>query len=189
MTQNTKFWLYNLVTGALPTRFQRVRVKFLKWCGVDCASSVSLSSGTKFYGEGKFVLDENVVTRGDVRLESGDPNGGIVLASYSEVNHGSYLAANGESWVRVGKFVRVAHFVSLKTSHHKIDVEGDCIAGDSMFDDICIGDGSWLCTGCIVLPGVRVGRRNVIAAGAVVTKDTEDGVLMAGVPATIKKAY
>lgn len=155
----------------------------------ECASSVSLSSGTKFYGEGKFVLDENVVTRGDVRLESGDSGGGIVLASYSEVKHGSYLAANGESWVRVGKFVHVAHFVSLKTSHHKIDVNGDCVAGDTIYNDISIGDGSWLCAGCTVIPGVTVGKKNVVAAGAVVTRNTDDGVLVAGVPALVKKRY
>lgn len=189
MTQNNKLWFYNLVSGMIPGRYRSWRTRLLRWCGVECADTVLLSGGARFYGEGRFVLGTGVIVRGDVRFESNMSSGGIVLSANSEVNHGSYLAANDGSWVRVGQYVRVAHFVSLKTSHHKIDEDGDCIAGDSMFDDICIGDGSWLCTGCIVLPGVRVGRRNVIAAGAVVTKDTEDGVLMAGVPATIKKSY
>ena len=36
---------------------------------------------------------------------------------------------------------------------------------------------------------VAVGKKNVIAAGAVVTKDTPDYALMAGVPAMQKKTY
>lgn len=57
------------------------------------------------------------------------------------------------------------------------------------YNDIVIGEGTWMCAGCIVIPGVKVGRKNVLAAGAVVTKSTEDGVLMAGVPAVVKKRY
>ena len=37
--------------------------------------------------------------------------------------------------------------------------------------------------GAVVAPGVRVGRRAVVAAGAVVIDDVEPGVVVAGVPA------
>ena len=83
----------------------------------------------------------------------------------------------------------IAHNVSLKCSTHRIDISGRSIAGKQEFKNIVIGAGSWLCVGCVILPGVTVGKRNVVAAGAVVTHDTPDNVLMAGVPAILKKNY
>ena len=49
---------------------------------------------------------------------------------------------------------------------------------------VTIGAGSWVGMRAMVLPGVRIGRRVVVAAGAVVTGDVEDDLLVAGVPAT-----
>ena len=99
------------------------------------------------------------------------------------------MAANRNSVLRIGDNVKIAHMVSLKTTSHRIDPKGECIGGDCEFHDITIGDGSWLCAGAIVIPGVNVGRKNVIAAGAVVIRNTPEGVLMAGNPAEIKKVY
>jgi acetyltransferase-like isoleucine patch superfamily enzyme len=48
---------------------------------------------------------------------------------------------------------------------------------------VVIEDGAWICIGAILLPGVRVGRNAVVAAGAVVTRDVLPGTLVAGVPA------
>lgn len=52
---------------------------------------------------------------------------------------------------------------------------------------VSIGDDVWIGGGAIVLPGVSVGSRVVIAAGAVVTKDVDDDVMVAGVPARVVK--
>jgi coenzyme F420 hydrogenase subunit beta len=48
---------------------------------------------------------------------------------------------------------------------------------------IIIGAHSWLGAGVSVTAGVKIGKFNVIGAGAVVTKDTDDYSVMAGVPA------
>ncbi|MES2770827.1 MAG: acyltransferase [Pseudomonadota bacterium] len=45
--------------------------------------------------------------------------------------------------------------------------------------------GCWLGAQTVVLPGVRVGRNAVVAAGSVVTKDVPAGVVVAGVPARL----
>ena len=50
-------------------------------------------------------------------------------------------------------------------------------------DSVVIGEGSWLASGVTVTPGVRIGKCNLVCAGAVVTKSTEDYSIMAGVPA------
>ena len=48
-----------------------------------------------------------------------------------------------------------------------------------------IGDGTWLGARAMVLPGVTIGRRVLVAAGAVVTRDVPDDVMVAGNPARV----
>lgn len=99
------------------------------------------------------------------------------------------MAASHGSWIRIGDYTRVAHFVSVKTSTHKIDPQGLCIGGKCFVKDIVIGSGCWLCAGAIILPGVVLGDKCVVAAGAVVTRNINNYELAAGVPATIRKKY
>ena len=53
--------------------------------------------------------------------------------------------------------------------------------------DVKIGDDCWIGAGSIILPGVRIGNGSVVAAGAVVNRDVPDHVMVAGVPAVVKK--
>lgn len=59
----------------------------------------------------------------------------------------------------------------------KLDSVGPIVIGDHVF----IGHGA------IVLPGVRIGSRVIVAAGAVVARDIPDNSLVAGVPARVVK--
>lgn len=47
--------------------------------------------------------------------------------------------------------------------------------------------GCYLGAGCLILPGVTVGERAVVGAGAVVTRDVPPGKVVVGVPARIVK--
>lgn len=53
--------------------------------------------------------------------------------------------------------------------------------------EIYIGDNVWVGAGAVILPGCKIGNNSVIAAGAVVCNDVPDNVMVAGVPAKIKK--
>lgn len=48
-----------------------------------------------------------------------------------------------------------------------------------------IGSGSWLGANVVILPGTRLGRNTVVAAGAVVRGEFPDHVVLGGVPARI----
>ena len=55
------------------------------------------------------------------------------------------------------------------------------------FGQVTIKENAWICIGAIICPGVTIGRNAVIAAGAVVTKDVPDNVVVGGNPARIIK--
>lgn len=52
---------------------------------------------------------------------------------------------------------------------------------------IKIEQGAWITVGAIILPGVKIGKNSIVAAGAVVTKDVPPYTLAGGVPAKIIK--
>ncbi len=58
-------------------------------------------------------------------------------------------------------------------------------AGDGTVAPVLLRRGCYLGAGCMILPGVTVGERAVVAAGAVVTHDVPPGTLVAGVPARV----
>lgn len=51
--------------------------------------------------------------------------------------------------------------------------------------DVYIGDNCYISTGVIILGPVTIGNNVTIGAGAVVTKDIPDNVVVAGIPAKI----
>lgn len=52
-----------------------------------------------------------------------------------------------------------------------------------------IGPGSWLGAGAVVLPGTRLGRNTVVAAGAVVRGVFPDHAVLAGIPAKLVRRW
>lgn len=56
-------------------------------------------------------------------------------------------------------------------------------AGDGTPLPLHIGEGCWIGSGAIILPGVTIGPGCIIGAGAVVTSDCEDNGVYVGVPA------
>ena len=52
---------------------------------------------------------------------------------------------------------------------------------------VTIGNDVWIGGNVTILPGVKIGNNVVVAAGAVVTKDVPDNVVVGGVPARIIK--
>lgn len=54
-----------------------------------------------------------------------------------------------------------------------------------IFKKVLIKKNAWICMGAIICPGVTIGQNSVVAAGAVVTKDVPDNVIVGGNPAKI----
>ena len=72
--------------------------------------------------------------------------------------------------VTIGEDVQIGPSVQLLTALHPLDpIERR--RGTETAKPVTIGDGAWLATGVIVLPGVSIGADTVVGAGSVVTKD------------------
>lgn len=155
---------------------------------LHCGRQVLISDGVSVsVGKDGRLLLGNDVKIGPSVICAG--TGSIVLGDRSECWHRSIIMANGMSSVSIGHDCKIAHMVSLKTTTHEITPAGPCIGGDVVFKDIVIGAGSWLCAGVVVLPGVTIARKTLVAAGAVVTRDTRPCSLVAGVPAKEVRIY
>lgn len=93
--------------------------------------------------------------------------------------HDAYIDARGG--VTMGAEVRLGNQVMILTAGHPF--EGPEPRSKVVVAPVVIGDHVWLGSRVIVLGGVTIGRASVVAAGAVVTRDVPDGVLVAGCPA------
>lgn len=72
-------------------------------------------------------------------------------------------------------------------SHDPSDPDSPIGVGMEPAEPVSIGDGSWLGTGVVLVPGVRIGRRVVVGANSVVTSDLPDNCVAVGSPATVVK--
>lgn len=97
---------------------------------------------------------------------------------------GSRVFFDASGSVVIGNRVKIAAGCILHSATHRIMPSVYRLAiGEVDARATWIGDGCWLGTGTIVLPGVRIGDGCVIAAGAVVASDCDPNGLYAGVPA------
>ena len=91
--------------------------------------------------------------------------------------------------VTIGNYVAIGNGSTIFTHNHvytdrsKAAWKGGIITGP-----VTIKDGCWIGANVTIMPGVTIGKRSVIAAGAIVTKDVPDEVVMGGVPAKYLKS-
>lgn len=90
---------------------------------------------------------------------------------------GCYIQGNGG--VYVGNYVISASNLGIISGNHDVYDHTKHIN-----KEVRIGDYCWLGQGCIILPGVTLGPKTIVGAGAVVTKSFPEGYcVIAGNPA------
>jgi maltose O-acetyltransferase len=90
------------------------------------------------------------------------------------------------SKITIGSNVFFGPYVQLYTATHPLDA-GLRTSGQEFGKEISIGDNVWIGGGAIICPGVTIAKNSVIAAGAVVTKNVGESVLVGGAPAKVIK--
>jgi maltose O-acetyltransferase len=82
----------------------------------------------------------------------------------------------------IGNNVNFGHGVLVTTSSHRIGT-AERRAGLLEPQSVRIGDGAWVSSRAVVLPGVDIGDGAIVGAGAVVTRSVPAHTMVAGVPA------
>ncbi len=92
--------------------------------------------------------------------------------------------------IEIGNDVFTGHFVYITDQNHGYEDLVEPI-GVQMWTNapVTIGEGSWLGHGAVILPGTKLGRHTVVAAGAVVSGEFPDYAVLAGVPARLVRRH
>lgn len=160
-------YLYNLLTIFLPeTRFFALKCWLLKKAGVKIGKNVRICSSVRIIGDGKLSIGDN-----------------------SWIGPQTFISCSFPAEVRLGSNIDIAPKVYIGTGSHEVDMKGLHSAGKGVNSSIVIEDGVWICTGVLLLPGVRVGTKSVIGAGSVVAKNIPKFSLGVGNPCRVVKEY
>lgn len=94
---------------------------------------------------------------------------------------GDHIFLDGRDQLIIGSHVDIASNVAIYNSEHDLNSSDFHAINESVeiHDYVFIGPRA------IILPGVKIGKGAVVAAGAVVTKDVSDFEIVGGVPAKV----
>ncbi len=177
--------------GAIGPRHRRARA-FARFG----AGSMIAFPPTVVFGEGRIAIGAGTTIGPLASLSAGMPSqagltGEPVITIGDRCTLGKGIGIVGHERIEIGDDIWTGHYVYITDQNHGYqDIE--LPIGTQMWknDPVSIGDGSWLGHGAVVLPGSRLGRHVVVAAGAVVAGlHAPDFSVVAGVPARVVKRY
>jgi len=178
----------------LPNRMQwRIRQvrKRLRWQSVKAESKArwyfrhASSIGKMPYVVGNPIVTTPKISIGDEFLLwstyrqtclGGEGDGELIMGDRIFINTGAVILAYDRITFEDDVGIASEVFISDSDNHPLADREMNQ-------GPIHIGEGAWVATRAMIMPGVTIGARAVIAAGSVVTKDVPAETLVAGVPA------
>lgn len=110
--------------------------------------------------------------------------GDVIIGDHTRVGlHNTVIGP-----VTIGNHVNLAQGITVTALNHCFDDKEKRIDEQGVkTNQVIIEDDIWIGANAVILPGVRIGRHSVVAAGAIVTKDVPPHSLVAGVPAKIIK--
>ena len=113
----------------------------------------------------------------------------ITLGNHCLIGIRTQLIGAGK--LTIGNDVFVAADVYITTLNHGMDPQNPTTYGlqPLQIQDVTLGDGCWIGTKVVILPGVTIGKRAIVGAGSIVTKSVPDYSIAVGNPAKVIKKY
>ena len=131
-----------------------VRILFYKLDGIKIGKKAHIHMGIQFFDPSNIEIGEGTI-----------------------IGQNAFL--DGRDKLKIGAHVDIASDVLIYNSEHDIN----SVDFKPINAPVVIGDYVFIGPRAIILPGVKIGKGAIIAAGAVVTKDIEEFVIAGGVPA------
>tara|TARA_B100002019_G_C21270035_1_gene601697 strand:- start:3189 stop:3761 length:573 start_codon:yes stop_codon:yes gene_type:complete len=121
----------------------------------------------------------NILTNVEI-LFSGLSRSQIIIGENSVINSFALLDGRHEKII-IGSNVDIGRESAIFTLGHDPNNDEHIVKGAP----VIIEDHVWIAARVLVLPGIKIGKGAVVAAGSVVTKDVESMDIVAGNPATV----
>jgi acetyltransferase-like isoleucine patch superfamily enzyme len=147
------------------------------------------------FGEGGIEIGDGTLIGQLVTMSAGmvpgQDLGGLAVLTIGDrcvIGRGSHIVAHQS--VEIGDDVWTGPYVYITDQNHGYEDPGVPIGNQFPVNrPVSIGAGSWLGAGAIILPGARIGRNVVVAAGSVVRGNVQDWCVVAGVPAKVIREH
>jgi acetyltransferase-like isoleucine patch superfamily enzyme len=162
-----------------------VRIRFAD--NIRLAKGVYLDEGVYLHAcPGGIEIGENTLVMHHAELHVYNfrdlPHAGIRIGRDSLI--GEFSLIRGPGGVTIGDRVYLSPGVHIYSSNHVFEDTERCFVDQGVTaEGVTIEDESWIGAKAVILDGVTVGRRSVVAAGAVVTSDVAPHTVVGGVPA------
>ncbi|MGC4078233.1 MAG: acyltransferase [Rubrivivax sp.] len=158
-------------------------------CHIDARLVILAPQGTRLdLGQNVHLGANTVIALEDLS------DGSRVIPAKLAIGNNTYIGElnniRANATIQIGANCLISQGVAIIGSNHEMKAGRDIRAQGWRPDrlGVTIEDDVWIGANATVLPGVRIGRGAVIAAGSVVNRDVEAGWVVAGVPAIcIKK--
>ncbi|MEU7280078.1 DapH/DapD/GlmU-related protein [Streptomyces sp. NPDC045431] len=166
----------------------------LRFRALGAGTRLAFPQGTVF-GEGWIELGECCIIAEQVTLTAGmmpgldlGPDPVLTLGNGVVLGRGSHVIADAR--VTIGADTFCGPYVYITSTNHSYDDPHEPIGRQwPRSEPVEIGPGCWLGTGAVILPGARLGRNVVVAAGAVVRGEVPDHAVVAGAPARVVRSW
>lgn len=109
----------------------------------------------------------------------------VILGRHTRIQPYCILWAAPRSRITVGNHSGLGPGTMIFSSNHQRHAGRPYYTQPWDERDVTIGEDVWVGAGTVILAGVTIGDRCVIAAGSIVTKDIPSDSLAAGVPARV----
>ena len=177
--------------GAIGPRHRRGR----RFNAFGAGSMIAFPQSVLF-GEGYIAIGEHTTVGPFASIAAGMPihadgRGAPIVTIGDRCTLGKGIGIVGHERIEIGDDIWTGHYVYVTDQNHGYE-DVDVPIGTQMWRNapVSIGSGSWLGHGAIVLPGSKIGRHVVIAAGAIVTGiEIPDNSVVAGVPARVVRRH
>lgn len=187
--------IHLIAKGAVKLYAHGEEKRYLKQV-TECGNNVYIKYPCTITKGGRDVLtigDESTILRdGRIQLYSYLVNRDVKCNIGKHCYIGRRFTILGGGDVTLEDNVLIADDVMIDSKNHGINpAESTPYMDQPLCDirDVSIGEGTWIGTKVTILSGVTVGKRCVIGAGAVVTKDIPDYSIALGVPARVVKRF
>ncbi|MFD1831088.1 acyltransferase [Streptomyces desertarenae] len=186
-------WRYAQRAGAVTARTPGPHV----FRRIGEGTRLAFPQGTLF-GTEWIELGDHCVIGAEVTLTAGmmpgldlGPETVLRLGDGVVLGRGSHVVADtAAAGVTIGNDVFCGPYVYITSTNHSYD--DPCLPVGRQWPrsaPVEIGPGGWLGTGAVVLPGARLGRNVVVAAGSVVRGEVPDHAVVAGAPARVVRRW